>query len=82
MWQIPTRLIVLAALTVTGARFSHAELAAAHYPYCSVSNSTGALNCYVRSRAECGSSCIDNPYYTGPAAQARAYPRARGLRHR
>ena len=51
---------------------SEAQYAAQLYPYCSMSSSSGATSCYHRSRAECGSSCISNPWYIG-AQRARPY---------
>ena len=51
---------------------SKAQYAAQLYPYCSISSSTGASNCYIRSRAECGNTCISNPWYLG-AQRARPY---------
>jgi hypothetical protein len=61
----------LAALTA-GPSPSHAQYAAQLYPYCALSTSNGATTCYYRSREECGSSCISNPWYLG-AKRARAY---------
>ena len=51
---------------------SEAQYAAQLYPYCAESSSSGAETCYYRSRAECGSSCISNPWYIGPQ-RARPY---------
>ena len=69
--------ILLAASAVTlGARPSTAQYAAQLYPYCSLSSSSGATNCYVRSREECGrNACIQNPWYIG---RARALPYLEG----
>ena len=67
-----TGLLVLAALRMLGAP-SYAQYAAQLYPYCSLSSSTGATNCYISSREECGrSSCISNPWYIG-RERARPY---------
>jgi hypothetical protein len=52
--------------TLLGAGAAHAQYAAQLYPYCSMSASSGATNCYIGSRAQCGSSCISNPWYIGP----------------
>jgi hypothetical protein len=51
---------------------SEAQYAAQLYPYCAMSSSSGATSCYYRSRAECGGSCISNPWYIGPQ-RARPY---------
>jgi hypothetical protein len=51
---------------------SEAQYAAQLYPYCAMSSSSGATSCYYRSRAECGSSCISNPWYIG-AQRAQPY---------
>jgi hypothetical protein len=69
--------ILLAASAVTfGARPSEAQYAAQLYPYCSLSSSSGATNCYIRSREECGrNACIQNPWYIG---RARALPYLEG----
>ena len=64
-------LAIVASLAL-GAPPSQAQYAAQLYPYCSISSSSGATNCYVRSRAECGDSCISNPWYLG-AQRARPY---------
>jgi hypothetical protein len=53
-----------------GAGTTHAQYAAQLYPYCSISSSSGATTCYFSSRAQCGSSCIANPWYIGPARAA------------
>ena len=68
---------LLAASTLTfGARPSTAQYAAQLYPYCSLSASSGATNCYIRSREECGrNACIENPWYIG---RARALPYLEG----
>jgi hypothetical protein len=42
-----------------------APYAAQLYPYCALSSASGATTCYYRSREECGSSCISNPWYIG-----------------
>jgi hypothetical protein len=67
-------LATTAALTF-GSRPSEAQYAAQLYPYCSMSASSGATNCYIRSRQECGGSCISNPWYIGPQ---RALPYLEG----
>jgi hypothetical protein len=65
-------LMTTAALTLSG-RPSEAQYAAQRYPYCSLSSSSGATNCYVRSREECGrDTCIGNPWYV---SRERALPR-------
>ena len=66
-----------AALLTFGVRSSEAQYAAQLYPYCAMSSSSGATSCYYRSRAECGGSCISNPWYIGPQ---RARPYLRGDR--
>src|SRR5262249_28768999 len=63
-------LAVTAAAVTFGTRPSEAQYAAQLYPYCTMSSSSGATNCYVRSREECGSSCISNPWYIGPQRSA------------
>ena len=63
--------IAFAALTA-GTSPSHAQYAAQLYPYCALSAANGATTCYYRSRSECGSSCISNPWYIG-AQRAWAY---------
>src|SRR5260370_1357375 len=63
------------ARLMLAARSSEAQYAAQLYPYCSLSPSSGATNCYIRSREECGSSCISNPWYIG---QQRALPYLEG----
>src|SRR5690348_13555372 len=45
---------ILLAASAFGARPSEAQYAAQLYPYCSLSSSSGATNCYIRSREECG----------------------------
>ena len=70
-------LLVAPALTL-GARPSQAQYAAQLYPYCALSASSGATNCYIRSREECGrNACIENPWYIG---RARALPYREGRR--
>jgi hypothetical protein len=61
----------LAALTAVTSQ-SHAQYAAQLYPYCALDSANGATTCYYRSREECGSSCISNPWYLG-AERAWAY---------
>jgi len=66
-------LLALAVLAIVGPQPAAAQYAAQLYPYCSLSASTGATNCYISSRAQCGrSGCISNPWYIG-AARARPY---------
>jgi hypothetical protein len=73
MRYVLTILLATAALPMLGARPSQAQYAAQLYPYCSMSSSTGATNCYISSREECGrSSCISNPWYIG-RQRARPY---------
>ena len=68
-----TMLLALAALAIAGARPSAAQYAAQLYPYCSLGAGTGATNCYVSSREECGrNACISNPWYIG-RQRARPY---------
>ena len=75
MRSVLATLLTASALTF-GARPSAAQYAAQLYPYCSLSASSGATNCYIRSRAECGrNACIDNPWYIG---RARALPYLEG----
>jgi hypothetical protein len=68
---IVTLSAIVAALAF-GTRTSQAQYAAQLYPYCAMSSSSGATSCYYRSRAECGGSCISNPWYIGPQ-RARPY---------
>jgi hypothetical protein len=68
-------MLVLSAIATSlafGAQPSEAQYAAQLYPYCAMSSSSGATSCYYRSRAECGGSCISNPWYIGPQ-RARPY---------
>jgi len=66
-------LIASATLSMLAARPIEAQYAAQLYPYCSLSSSTGATNCYISSREQCGrSGCISNPWYIGPE-RARPY---------
>jgi hypothetical protein len=68
-----TILTATAALAALGAQPSAAQYAAQLYPYCSLGSSTGATNCYISSRDQCGrSSCISNPWYIG-SERARPY---------
>jgi hypothetical protein len=72
-----TIFLAAAALPILGARPSQAQYAAQLYPYCSLSSSTGATNCYISSRDQCGrSGCISNPWYIG-ADRARPYREGR-----
>jgi hypothetical protein len=57
--------IICAAVVVIGTRPCRAQYAAQLYPYCALSPASGATTCYYRSREECGSSCISNPWYLG-----------------
>jgi hypothetical protein len=73
-----TLLFAVAALAIVGPRPSAAQYAAQLYPYCSLSASNGATNCYVGSREECGrNACISNPWYIG---RERARPYLEGRR--
>ena len=65
-------LSTMLALLGFGTWPSEAQYAAQLYPYCKMSSSSGATSCYYRSRAECGGSCISNPWYIGPQ-RARPY---------
>jgi hypothetical protein len=66
-------LLTTAVLTISGARPSAAQYAAQLYPYCSLSASNGATNCYIASREQCGrNACISNPWYIG-RERARPY---------
>jgi len=78
MRRLATILLTAAALAVLGARPGHAQYAAQLYPYCSLSASNGATNCYVGSREACGRNvCISNPWYIG---RERARPYLEGRR--
>ena len=68
--------IALAALTADSSP-SQAQSAAQLYPYCALNAANGATTCYFRSRIECGSSCISNPWYRGAP---RAWADTRGGR--
>jgi hypothetical protein len=72
MRSILTLLLAATATLTVAVRPSEAQYAAQLYPYCSMSSSSGATNCYIRSREECGSSCISNPWYIG-AERASPY---------
>ena len=63
--------IAVAALAA-GVSPGNAQYAAQLYPYCALSAANGATTCYYRSRAECGGSCIRNPWYIG-AERAQVY---------
>ena len=63
--------IAAATLPMLAARPSEAQYAAQLYPYCSLSWSTGATNCYISSREQCDRSGC-NPWYIGPK-RARSY---------
>ena len=71
----------VAATLCLGTPSGRAEYAAQYYPFCKISSSSGATSCYFRSRAECGASCISNPWYVGNARvpdYLRAYFPRRG----
>ena len=68
--------ILCAAMVVIGTLPSRAQYAAQLYPYCALSSASGATSCYYASRAECGSSCISNPWYLG-RERASAYTHGR-----
>jgi hypothetical protein len=73
MRYVLTILLAAAAVPMLAAQPSQAQYAAQLYPYCSLSSSTGATNCYISSRAQCGrSACISNPWYIG-RERARPY---------
>ena len=73
MRRLPAISIAAATLPMLAARPSEAQYAAQLYPYCSLSSSTGATNCYISSREQSGrSGCISNPWYIGPK-RARSY---------
>jgi len=66
-------LLALAVLAIAGPQPAAAQYAAQLYPYCSLGASTGATNCYISSREECGrNACISNPWYIG-RERARPY---------
>jgi len=72
-----TRLRVIALFAALAAPAFGVSPAAAQspqsYPYCALDTSIGATSCYYSSREQCGSRCIENPSYQGPAgAMARA----------
>jgi hypothetical protein len=70
-------LLAVAMLAILGPQPSSAQYAAQLYPYCSLSASNGATNCYVGSREECGrNTCISNPWYIG-RERARPYLESR-----
>jgi hypothetical protein len=75
--------LCVAAFIGIAATPSRAQYAAQSYPYCALSPASGATTCYFRTRAECGSSCISNPWYLGESrAAAETHDRERyGLRH-
>ncbi|MBO0712149.1 MAG: hypothetical protein J2P47_12820 [Acetobacteraceae bacterium] len=76
MRTLLTILLMGASMLAFGAQPSEAQYAAQLYPYCSLSASSGATNCYIRSREECGrNACIQNPWYIG---RARALPYLEG----
>jgi hypothetical protein len=76
-----TRLEVIAILAALVAIPLSVSRAAAQspqsYPYCALVSSTVATSCYYSSREQCGSRCIANPSYQGPAG---AMASARGGR--
>jgi hypothetical protein len=62
--------IVTVSAALAAAAFSVSPAAAQSpqsYPYCALDTSIGATSCYYSSRAQCGSRCIENPSYQGPA---------------
>ena len=67
-------LCAAAAFFVADARPSHAEMAASHYPFCSMAASSQMMTCYYKSREECPKFqlCVDNPWYAGPDQGDRA----------
>jgi hypothetical protein len=73
MRRLSMIVLAAAALALLGVRPGAAQYAAQLYPYCSLSSSSGATNCYVRSREDCGrDACISNPWYIG-RERARPY---------
>jgi hypothetical protein len=70
--------IFCAAAIVIGTQPGRAQYAAQLYPYCALSPASGATTCYFGSRAQCGSSCIGNPWYIG---RERARAASHGGRH-
>lgn len=71
-------LMAAASVLTFASTRSEAQYAAQLYPYCSLSSSSGATNCYIRSRDECGrNACIQNPWYIG---RERALPYLQGRR--
>ena len=66
-----TRLEVIAVLAALVAVPLSVGPAAAQspqsYPYCALDTAIGATSCYYSSREQCGSRCIANPSYQGPA---------------
>ena len=78
-----TRLrVTILSATLAAAAFSASPGAAQSpqsYPYCRLDSAIGATSCYYSSREQCGSNCIENPSYQGPAG---ALASARNSRHR
>lgn len=73
-------LLAAAALPILGARPAQAQYAAQLYPYCALSASSGATNCYIGSREECGrDACISNPWYIGRERSRRYLEGRRAL---
>ena len=76
-----TRLEVITFLAALAAASFSVSPAAAQspqsYPYCALDTAIGATSCYYSSREQCGSRCIENPSYQGPAG---AMASARGGR--
>jgi hypothetical protein len=73
MRRLSMIVLAAAALALLGVRPGVAQYAAQLYPYCSLSSSSGATNCYIGSREECGGdACISNPWYIG-RERARPY---------
>ena len=61
-------IVLLATLAAAGFSVSPgAAQSPQSYPYCALDTSIGATSCYYSSREQCGSRCIENPSYQGPA---------------
>lgn len=76
MRRLMAILVVTSAALGSGTGPGEAQYAAQLYPYCALSSSSGATNCYIRSREECGrDACISNPWYIG---RERASPYLEG----
>ena len=77
MKTLLSALCAVAVITVAGQRPSEARVYASDlYPFCSINSSSGGMNCYISSRAQCEfrEPCFDNPRYLG-AKSARAWMR-------